>query len=186
MPPHRFESPPVPRLLGRGQPGTSQGTLAEADPAAVEATPVRLGLIGIGNRGTAPCVPCSSCRACRSSGSATPNPSIGYAGRGSSRRSRAGGLRRSRTRGACSIGRMSTPSSSPSRATCTNRSPVIRLSAGKHLYAEKPLAPTLAGCDRLCLEAARRPSWPFTSGSSGGRIRGSARRRADPGASWVR
>src|SRR5271166_5035144 len=32
----------------------SQGTLAEADPvAATEATPVRLGLIGIGNRGTA-------------------------------------------------------------------------------------------------------------------------------------
>ena len=32
----------------------SQGTLAEAGPAAGEATPVRLGLIGIGNRGTAP------------------------------------------------------------------------------------------------------------------------------------
>ena len=32
------------------------------------------------------------------------------------------------------------------------------LRAGKHLYAEKPLALTLAGCDRLSLEAARRPA----------------------------
>ena len=32
------------------------------------------------------------------------------------------------------------------------------LRAGKHLYAEKPLALTLAGCDRLCLEASRRPA----------------------------
>ena len=29
--------------------------------------------------------------------------------------------------------------------------------AGKHLYAEKPLALTLAGCDRLIAEAGRAP-----------------------------
>ncbi len=105
----------------------SQGNLAEAAGGRGRGRPVRLGVIGVGNRGTALLAePCSSCRALRSSRSATPSPSTGCAGRGSSRRRAASGPRRTTTRGACSIGRMSTRSSSRCRATSTSRSIATR------------------------------------------------------------
>ncbi len=49
------------------------------------------------------------------------------------------------------------------------------IQAGKHLYAEKPLALTMSGCDRLIAESARAPKLPSMSGFSAGQTLGSAR-----------
>ena len=42
-------------------------------------------------------------------------------------------------------------------ATCMNRFIATRSPAGKHLYAEKPIAPTLSACDRLIALAGQAP-----------------------------
>src|SRR5271166_5392288 len=102
----------------------SQGTLAEADLTAAEATPVRLGLIGIGNRGTA------LLRALLDLPAA----------------------RRLLERPDVDAVIAAVPCDLHESIGCET------LRAGKHLYAEKPLALTLAGCDRLCIEASRRPA----------------------------
>ncbi len=67
------------------------------------------------------------------------------------------GRRRTTTRGGCWIGRTSTRSSIA--LPCDLHEPVYRdaIAAGKHLYAEKPLAPSLAACDRLIALAAQAP-----------------------------
>ena len=99
-----------------------------------------------------------TCRPCRSPVSATRNRSIGCAARASSKRSRDGVQKRSRTRDACWIAPdidaviAAVPCDLHESISCDT------LRAGKHLYAEKPSAITLAGCDRLSLEASRRPA----------------------------
>ena len=87
------------------------------------------------------CGPCSSCPASRSSPSATPSRSTGSAGRESSRRrpaQRPEAFRASRRlleRGDVDAVVVAFPATSTPRSTST------RSCAGKHLYAEKPLAP---------------------------------------------
>ncbi len=93
----------------------------------------------------------------RSSRSATPSRSTGCADRGSSRRPVASGRRRSMTIVGCWTGPTSTRSSSHCPATSTSRVYRDAIAAGKHLYAEKPLAPSLAGCDRLIALAVQAP-----------------------------
>ena len=122
-------------------------------------SPVRLGVIGIGNRGTA----LLRSRA-RAAGHADRRRlrrrAQAPAARAGDRRERraASGPMRMTTPGECSIAPTSTRSWSPFPATL--HEPVYRdaIAAGKHLYAEKPLALTLAGCDRLIAAAAELPS----------------------------
>jgi len=136
----------------------SQGTLAETDPAAAEAKPVRLGVIGIGNRGTALLRALLDLPAAQVVGVCDPEPKHRMRGQGivekvQGRRPEAVEDPR------CLLERpdvdavlVAVPCDLHESIGCET------LRAGKHLYAEKPLALTLAGCDRLCLEASRRPA----------------------------
>ena len=136
----------------------SQGTLAEADPAAAEATPVRLGLIGIGNRGTALLRALLDLPAAQVVGVCDPEPKHRLRGQGivekvQGRRPEAvEDPRRLLERPDVDAVIAAVPCDLHESIGCET------LRAGKHLYAEKPLALTLAGCDRLCLEASRRPA----------------------------
>ncbi len=126
----------------------SQGNLAEAAAIDGETHPVRLGLVGIGNRGTALLRSLLECPAPRSWPYATPSGSIASEAKESSKR-----------RGAA-------PESFIDPRNVFDRDDVDAvvvalpcdahdqvyadaLAAGKHLFAEKPLAITLDGCDRL-------------------------------------
>jgi len=136
----------------------SQGTLAETDLAAAEAKPVRLGVIGIGNRGTALLRALLDLPAAQVVGVCDPEPKHRMRGQGivekvQGRRPEAVEDPR------CLLERpdvdavlVAVPCDLHESIGCET------LRAGKHLYAEKPLALTLAGCDRLCLEASRRPA----------------------------
>jgi myo-inositol 2-dehydrogenase / D-chiro-inositol 1-dehydrogenase len=136
----------------------SQGTLAEADPAAVEATHVRLGLIGIGNRGTALLRALLDLPAVQVVGVCDPEPKHRLRGQGivekvQGRRPEAvEDPRRLLERPDVDAVIVAVPCDLHESIGCE----ILR--AGKHLYAEKPLALTLAGCDRLCLESSRRPA----------------------------
>ncbi len=136
----------------------SQGTLAEADPAAVEATHVRLGLIGIGNRGTALLRALLDLPAVQVVGVSDPEPKHRLRGQGivekvQGRRPEAvEDPRRLLERPDVDAVIVAVPCDLHESIGCE----ILR--AGKHLYAEKPLALTLAGCDRLCLESSRRPA----------------------------
>ena len=153
----------------------SQGTLAEADPAAAEATPVRLGLIGIGNRGTALLRALLDLPAVQVVGVCDPEPKHRLRGQGivekvQGRRPEAvEDPRRLLERPDVDAVIAAVPCDLHESIGCET------LRAGKHLYAEKPLALTLAGCDRLCLEASRHPRWPFTWAFRGVPIPGSAK-----------
>ena len=146
------EPPPVSGLLGRGEPGPVAGQPGRGRGVEAEAGPVRLGVIGIGNRGTAllrgllelPGAPIVAvCDA---------EPKHRQRGQGiveKARGQRPDVARRSAD--GSSIVPTSTRSSSPFRATCTSRSIATRSAAGKHLYAEKPL-----GLDARRLRSADR------------------------------
>ena len=133
----------------------TQGNLAEAAALEAEGRPVRLGVIGVGNRGTALCVRCSSCRARRSSPFAISIPGTASGGRGLSKRHAERSRKPMTILAACSIGPTSTRWWLPCLATCTKVTYHDAIGAGKHLYAEKPLGLTLAGCDRLIAAAEK-------------------------------
>jgi predicted dehydrogenase len=136
----------------------SQGSLAEAAAIDSDPTPVRLGLIGIGNRGTtllralleipgAPIV-------------AVCDPELSHQSRGQGIVEKALGQRPEAYseprpllgRGDVDAVILAVP--------CDLHDPIgcEVLHAGKHLYAEKPLALSLSGCDRLIADASKAPN----------------------------
>ena len=159
----------------------SQGNLAEAAAGDAEARPVRLGVIGVGNRGTA---------LLRALLEVPGTPIVAVCDREPKHRQRGQGI--------VEKARGLKPEAYDDPRRVLDRADVDAvivalpcdlhetvygdaIAAGKHIYAEKPLALTLAGCDRLIAEAeqssqADGPSWV----SRGGRTPGFKRGRADP------
>ena len=135
----------------------SQGTLAETDLAAAEARPVRLGVIGIGNRGSALLRALLDLPAAQVVGVCDPEPKHRMRGQGIVEKVRGRrpeaveDPRRLLERPDVDAVLVAVPCDLHESIGCET------LRAGKHLYAEKPLALTLAGCDRLSLEASQRP-----------------------------
>jgi myo-inositol 2-dehydrogenase/D-chiro-inositol 1-dehydrogenase len=135
----------------------SQGNLAEAATADASSSPVRLGVIGVGNRGTAllrtllelPGTPivavCDFDRKHRQRGQGIVEKARGL------KPEAYDDPRRLLDRADVDAVIVALP--------CDLHETIYReaVAAGKHLYAEKPLALTLAGCDRLIAEAAKVP-----------------------------
>jgi myo-inositol 2-dehydrogenase / D-chiro-inositol 1-dehydrogenase len=136
----------------------SQGNLAEAAAIEAEARPVRLGVIGVGNRGTA---------LLRAVLELPGTPVVAVCDFDPRHRQRGQGI--------VEKARGTKPEAyeDPRRVLerpdvdavvvalpCDLHESVYHdaILAGKHLYAEKPLALTLAGCDRLIAEADKAPA----------------------------
>jgi predicted dehydrogenase len=141
----------------------SPGSLAEA-AAHAEAAPVQLGIIGVGNRGTA---------LLRAVLELPGTPIIAVCDLDSKHRQRGQGIVEK------ARGQRPDAHDDPRRVLdrsdvdavivalpCDIHETVYRdaIKAGKHLYAEKPLALTLAGCDRVIAEAAQAPRLTFHVG----------------------
>jgi predicted dehydrogenase len=135
----------------------SQGNLSEAAGVEGEAAPVRLGIIGIGNRGT-------TLLRCLLELAGAPIVAVGDSD--PKHRLRAQGIVE-KARG-CRPEGYDDPRKVLDRPDvdavvaalpCDVHEAVYRdaILAGKHLYAEKPLALTLAACDRLIACAATAP-----------------------------
>jgi myo-inositol 2-dehydrogenase / D-chiro-inositol 1-dehydrogenase len=135
----------------------SQGNLTEAAAVEAESRPVRLGVIGVGNRGTA---------LLRGLLELPGTPIVAVCDFDPRHRQRGQGI--------VDKARGSKPEAyeDPRRVLerpdvdavvvalpCDLHESTYRdaIVAGKHLYAEKPLALTLAGCDRLMAEAEKVP-----------------------------
>jgi myo-inositol 2-dehydrogenase / D-chiro-inositol 1-dehydrogenase len=135
----------------------SQGNLTEAAAVEAESRPVRLGVIGVGNRGTA---------LLRGLLELPGTPIVAVCDFDPRHRQRGQGI--------VDKARGSKPEAyeDPRRVfdrpdvdavvvavPCDLHESTYRdaIVAGKHLYAEKPLALTLAGCDRLIAEAEKVP-----------------------------
>ncbi len=135
----------------------SQGNLADAAAIEGEAAPVRLGVIGIGNRGTTLLRSLLELRATSIVGVCDAEPKHRLRGQGIVEKARGhrpealDDHRRLLDRPDIDAVVVALP--------CDLHEPVYRdaIAAGKHLYAEKPLAPSLAGCDRLIAWAAKSP-----------------------------
>ncbi len=132
----------------------TQGTLGAAD---AEARPVRLGLIGVGNRGTALLRTLLELPGAPVIAVCDPEP-----------------RHRARSQGIVEKAQGQRPDAFEDPRRVLDRKDVEAvvvavpcdlhevlgceaLRAGKHLYAEKPLALTPSGCGRVSLEASRRP-----------------------------
>ncbi len=159
----------------------SQGNLAEAAAIDAEAVPVRIGVIGVGNRGTAllrgllelPGTPivavCDGERKHRQRGQGIVEKARGH------KPEAFDDPRRVLDRADVDAVIVALP--------CDLHEAIDAeaIAAGKHLYAEKPLALTLAGCDRLIAEASPSPeadSPPRVSEAVESEIPGGG--RADP------
>lgn len=135
----------------------SQGNLAEASAAQDACSPVRVGVIGIGNRGTTLLRSLLEQQGVTIAGVCDAEPRHRLRGQGivekaSGHRPLAyDDPRRLLDRPDVDAVAIALP--------CDLHEPVYAaaLAAGKHLYAEKPLAPSLAGCDRLAAVAAGAP-----------------------------
>jgi myo-inositol 2-dehydrogenase / D-chiro-inositol 1-dehydrogenase len=136
----------------------SQGNLAEAAAVEAESRPVRLGVIGVGNRGTA---------LLRSLLELPGTPIVAVCDFDPRHRQRGQGI--------VEKARGSKPEAYEDPRRVLDRADVDAvvvalpcdlhestyreaIVVGKHLYAEKPLALTLAGCDRLIAEAEKVPA----------------------------
>jgi myo-inositol 2-dehydrogenase / D-chiro-inositol 1-dehydrogenase len=135
----------------------TQGNLAEAAGVDDDASPVRLGVIGVGNRGTA---------LLRALLELPGTPILAVCDLEPKHRQRGQGIVEK------ARGQRPDAYDDPRRVLdrldidavivaipCDAHETVYRdaIMAGKHLYAEKPLALTLAGCDRLIAESAKAP-----------------------------
>jgi myo-inositol 2-dehydrogenase / D-chiro-inositol 1-dehydrogenase len=142
----------------------SQGNLAEAAGIDDGARPVRLGVIGVGNRGTA---------LLRALLELPATPILAVCDLEPKHRQRGQGIVEK------ARGQRPDAYDDPRRVLdrpdidavivaipCDAHEPVYRdaIMAGKHLYAEKPLALTLAGCDRLIALSAKAPGLTFHVG----------------------
>jgi predicted dehydrogenase len=135
----------------------SQGTLADAGAVDEEASLVRLGVIGIGNRGTTLLRTLLESRGTSIVAVCDSEPKHRLRGQGIVEKARGqrpeavDDHRRMMDRADVDAVVVALP--------CDLHEPVYRdaIAAGKHLYAEKPLAPSLAGCDRLIGCAAQAP-----------------------------
>lgn len=118
----------------------SQGTLAEAAAADGPCAPVAIGVIGIGNRGTCSCGPCSSSPGHRSWRFAMPRQSTGSVVRPSWKKRR--GQRPDACDDARSILDRADVDAVVVALPCDAHEATYEgaIAAGKHLYAEKPLA----------------------------------------------
>ena len=136
----------------------SQGNLAEAAGIDAEARPVRLGVIGVGNRGTALLRALLELPGTPILAVCDPEPKHRQRGQGIIEKAR---------------GQRPDAYDDPRRVLdrtdidavivaipCDAHEAVYRdaIMASKHLYAEKPLALTLAGCDRLIAAADKAPN----------------------------
>ena len=153
-----FESPPVSGLLGRGESGFVAGKPGGGRGIDAEASPVRMGVIGVGNRGTA---------LLRALLELPGTPIVAVCDFEPKHRQRGQGIVEK------ARGQRPDAYDDPRRVLdrpdidavvvavpCDAHEAVYRdaIMAGKHLYAEKPLALSLAGCDRLIAEAAELPA----------------------------
>jgi myo-inositol 2-dehydrogenase / D-chiro-inositol 1-dehydrogenase len=135
----------------------SHGTLAEAGGAEGPVAPVALGVIGVGNRGTAllrallelPGTPivavCDTLAKHRQRGQAIVEKLRGH--------------RPDAYDDARQVFDRSDVDAVVVALPCDLHEAIYHeaVAAGKHLYAEKPLALTLEGCDRLIIESSRMP-----------------------------
>ncbi len=135
----------------------SQGNLADAASVEGEAAPVRLGVIGIGNRGTTLLRSAIELKGTSIVAICDTEPKHRLRGQGIVEKAHGhrpvafDDHRRLLDRSDLDAVVVALP--------CDLHEPVYRdaIAAGKHLYAEKPIAPTLAACDRLIAWAAQAP-----------------------------
>src|SRR5262249_12163363 len=136
----------------------AQGTLAEGAAAESNATPVRLGLIGIGTRGTALLRTLLDLPGTQVVAVCDPEPKHKMRGQGIVEKARGhrpeafDDARRLFQRADIDAVVVAVPCDLHESIGCD----AVR--AGKHLYAEKPLALTLTGCDRLPAVTAGAPA----------------------------
>ncbi len=135
----------------------SQGNLADSASVEGEAATVRLGLIGIGNRGTTLLRSVLDLKGASIAAICDTEPKHRLRGQGIVEKAQGhrpaafDDHRRLLDRSDLDAVIVALP--------CDLHEPVYRdaIAAGKHLYAEKPIAPTLAACDRLIAWAAQAP-----------------------------
>jgi predicted dehydrogenase len=142
----------------------SQGELAEAAAVERDVAPVRLGLIGVGNRGTALLRVVLGLPGTMVVAVCDAEPKHRQRGQGIVEKAR--GHRPE----ACDDHKRVLDRPDVDAVVvalpCDLHEAVYReaILAGKHLYAEKPLALDLAACDRLIAESARAPALAFHVG----------------------
>ncbi len=135
----------------------SQGNLADAAPVERDIAPVRLGAIGIGNRGTTLLRAAIELKG--TSIVAIGDTEAKHRLRGQGIVEKAQGHRPAAFDDYRRLLDRSDVDAVIVALPCDLHEPVYRdaIAAGKHLYAEKPVAPTLAACDRLIAWAAQAP-----------------------------
>ena len=135
----------------------SQGNLADAAVMEAESAPLRLGVIGIGNRGTTLLRSILELRGTSIVAVCDSEPKHRLRGQGIVEKAR--GQRPDAVDDHRRLLDRSDIDAVVVALPCDLHEPVYRdaIVAGKHLYAEKPLAPSLAGCDRLIAWAAQAP-----------------------------
>lgn len=157
----------------------SQGNLSESGASESETRPVRVGFIGIGNRGTALLRTLLELPATQVTAVCDPEPKHRQRGQGIVEKARGHrpepdeDPRQLLDRADVDAVVVALPCDLHDQVAC------LALQAGKHLYAEKPLALTLKGCDRIQYESSRRPELAVHVGfqrRSNPRFREAARR----------
>src|SRR5689334_17857959 len=132
----------------------SQGHLADG---ASSAAPVRLGLIGVGTRGTS--LLRTLLELPTAQVVAVCDADAGHRVRGQAIAEKARGVRPDAYERAAQVFERPDVEAVVVALPCDLHAAIDReaIRAGKHLYAEKPLAPTLEECDALIAEASRAP-----------------------------
>ncbi len=135
----------------------TQGNLAEAAGVGVEDAPVRLGLIGVGNRGTALLRGLLELKGASIAAVCDAEPKHRLRGQGIVEK--ASGHRPDAYDDPRRVLDRTDIEAVAIALPCDLHEPLYRdaIAAGKHLYAEKPLALGLAACDRLAAAAAKDP-----------------------------
>jgi predicted dehydrogenase len=134
----------------------TQGNLAEAS-AEGAAAPLRLGVIGIGNRGTALVRSLLELRGTSIVAVCDSEPK--HRARGQGIIEKASGVRPEAYEDPRRVLDRKDIDAVVVALPCDRHEPVYAgaIAAGKHLYAEKPLAPSLGACDRLIALAGKSP-----------------------------